>query len=361
MNEIDYGALFGIDEGGKEQETAEPARVEEAAYRSASAGATKAAPDATSSPFQNANADAGLRSVGRTTSAQGGEAQEIAAPAEEDQDETQQETGADDQVSEEDAGGEQPESNTETDSEGARDANARNAQFAAARRKAEAERDAAIAKAREDARAEAQRFIDEAFASSGMTNPYTKKPITSKAEYEEYRERFEEEKKSHLLRKSGMSDEEFNQFVQNLPEVREAREAKLAAEKARQDAQEAQAKVQVDEQLKKISELDPNIRELQDLAKMPNYPQFYELVKKGNSLLDAFKLANFETLSQGTAARARQAAINAAQSKQHLAQTQTRGKGAVPVPSDVKELYRTMNPGVTDAEIQAHYSRTHKG
>ena len=194
-----------------------------------------------------------------------------------------------------------------------------------------------------------------------MTNPYTKKPITSKAEYEEYRERFEEEKKSHLLRKSGMSDEEFNQFVQNLPEVREAREAKLAAEKARQDAQEAQTKVQVDEQLKKISELDPNIRELQDLAKMPNYPQFYELVKKGNSLLDAFKLANFETLSQGTAARARQAAINAAQSKQHLAQTQTRGKGAVPVPSDVKELYRTMNPGVTDAEIQAHYSRTHKG
>ena len=158
-----------------------------------------------------------------------------------------------------------------------------------------------------------------------------------------------------------MSDEEFNQFVQNLPEVREAREAKLAAEKARQDAQEAQAKVQVDEQLKKISELDPNIRQLQDLAKMPNYPQFYELVKKGNSLLDAFKLANFETLSQGTAARARQAAINAAQSKQHLAQTQTRGKGAVPVPSDVKELYRTMNPGVTDAEIQAHYSRTHKG
>lgn len=328
MNEIDYGALFGIDEGGKEQEAAEPAQSQE-------------------------------------EQAQGEEVQEAADPAEEDQDNTQQTTGADDQASEEDAGGEQPEGNPEgnieTGSEGAQDANARNAQFAAARRKAEAERDAAIAKAREDARAEAQRFIDEAFASSGMTNPYTKKPITSKAEYEEYRERFEEEKKSHLLRKSGMSDEEFNQFVQNLPEVREARKAKLAAEKARQDAQEAQAKVQVDEQLKKISELDPNIRELQDLAKMPSYPQLYELVKKGNSLLDAFKLANFETLSQGTAARARQAAINAAQSKQHLAQTQTRGKGAVTVPSDVKELYRTMNPGVTDAEIQAHYSRTHKG
>jgi hypothetical protein len=185
VNEIDYGALFGIDEGGKEQEAADPAQSQE-------------------------------------EQAQGEEVQEAADPAEEDQDNTQQTTGADDQASEEDAGGEQPEGNTETGSEGAQDANARNAQFAAARRKAEAERDAAIAKAREDARAEAQRFIDEAFASSGMTNPYTKKPITSKAEYEEYRERFEEEKKSHLLRKSGMSDEEFNQFVQNLPERRKA-------------------------------------------------------------------------------------------------------------------------------------------
>jgi len=85
--------------------------------------------------------------------------------------------------------------------------------------------------------------------------------------------------------------------------------------------------VQVDEQLKKISELDPNIRELQDLAKMPSYPQFYELVKKGNSLLDAFKLANFETLSQGTAARARQAAINAAQSKQSFGADTNAGQG----------------------------------
>ena len=109
MNEIDYGALFGIDEGGKEQEAAEPAQSQE-------------------------------------EQAQGEEVQEAADPAEEDQDNTQQTTGADDQASEEDAGGEQPEGNTETGSEGAQDVNARNAQFAAARRKAEAERDAADCK-----------------------------------------------------------------------------------------------------------------------------------------------------------------------------------------------------------------------
>ena len=66
MNEIDYGALFGIDEGGKEQEAADPAQSQE-------------------------------------EQAQGDEVQEAADPAEEDQDNTQQTTGADDQASEEDA------------------------------------------------------------------------------------------------------------------------------------------------------------------------------------------------------------------------------------------------------------------
>ena len=62
MNEIDYGALFGIDEGGKEQEAADPAQSQE-------------------------------------EQAQGEEVQEAADPAEEDQDNTQQTTGADDQAS----------------------------------------------------------------------------------------------------------------------------------------------------------------------------------------------------------------------------------------------------------------------
>ena len=320
MNEIDYGALFGIDEGGKEQEAADPAQSQE-------------------------------------EQAQGEEVQEAADPAEEDQDNTQQTTGADDQASEEDAGGEQPEGNTETGSEGAQDANARNAQFAAARRKAEAERDAAIAKAREDARAEAQRFIDEAFASSGMTNPYTKKPITSKAEYDEYRTRLEADRKARLLKKSGMSDDEFREFVQGLPEVKQAKEAQAAAETAARQAREQQAKLKVEEQLKEISALDPSIQELKDLAKMETYPKFYELVKRGNTLTDAFKLANYEALTGRAAAASRQAAINSAQGKQHLSPTTQRGAGAVSVPADVKAEYLAFNPDATDAEIQQHYNR----
>lgn len=295
---IDYGAVFGIDEGGNEQEVADPAS--------------------------------------ETEEAQGEEEQEVADPAETE--ETTDGTG--------DGAGEGTEQSPEE-----------RKRFAAARRKAEAERDAAIEKAKQEAQAEAQRTIDEAFKNSGLTNPYTKKPITSKAEYDEYRAQFEAEKKARVLKKSGMTDAEFNEFVANLPEVREAKRAQQAAQEAAKQAQEQQARMRVDEQLKEISAIDPSIKELKDIAKMETYPKFYELVKKGNNLVDAFKLANYDTLTSSTAAASRQAAINAAQSKQHLSQTTTRGAGAVSVPADVKEAYRAFNPNATDAEIQQHYNK----
>lgn len=314
MDDIDYGALFGIDaEGAEVTEPAEPS--------------------------------------GDTT-AQGANEQEPAEPAavEEQNEETNAEGAEDGGQS---TGGDSPEGQAD----GQKQTPEQNAKFAAARRKAEAERDAAIAKARQDAQAEAQRTIDEAFRSSGLTNPYTKKPITSKAEYDEYRARLEADRKARLLKKSGMSDEEFQQFVQGLPEVKQAKEAQAAAETAARQAREQQAKLKVEEQLKEISALDPSIQELKDLAKMETYPKFYELVKRGNTLTDAFKLANYETLTGRAAAASRQATINSAQGKQHLSPTAQRGAGAVSVPADVKAEYLAFNPDATDAEIQQHYNR----
>jgi len=310
MGEIDYGALFGIDAtGAEEQDVADPA------------------------------AD---------TTAQGENEQDVADPAEQNTENTPADGAAE--------GG-----NDSNEEEGEAGQNAeQNAKFAAARRKAEAERDAAVEKAKAEAQAEAARVINEAFKNSGLVNPYTKQPITSKEEYDAYRQRYEAERKKAMMRKSGMSDADFDAFVQNLPEVREAREAKEQAEQAKREAQQAAAKVKVDEQLKEIGALDPSIRSMEDLAKMPTYAKFYELVKKGNTLTDAFKLANYDALTKGAAAGARQAALNAAQGKQHMGQTQTRGAGAVSVPAEVMEQYRAFNPDATEAEIRAHYAKSHK-
>ena len=231
------------------------------------------------------------------------------------------------------------------------------ARFAAARRKAEAERDAAIAKARQDAQAEAQKTIDQFFANSGLVNPYTRQPIQSKAEYEAYRARFEAERKQELMQKSGMSPEEYQTYVNDLPEVRAAKQAKEAADKVAREARKREAKLRVEEQLKEIQAIDPSVKDISDLSRMETYPKLYELVKRGYSISDAFKLANYDTLTARKAEASKQAVINAAKSKEHLSSTKSRGSGAVSVPADVAADYRLWNPDMTDDEIQKDYQK----
>ena len=218
-----------------------------------------------------------------TAAAQGAEEQEAAAPAVEETEESEQPQT------------EAPEQEPKTD---------RDAQFAAARRKAEAERDAAIAQAKEDA----QKQVDEFFKNSGLMNPYTGQPITTRAEYEAYRERFEADQKAKLMEKAGITQEEFQAFVQGLPEVRAARQAKAEAEAAARQAREQEAKARVDEQLRQIQAIDPTVKELGDLAKLDTYPKLYDMVKRGYSILDAYRLANYDTLTQRAAEASRKAA-----------------------------------------------------
>lgn len=299
--EIDYGAVFDVEV----PETTTGAEETEIAAPSEETGTT-------------------------TATAQGAEEQEAAAPAVEETEESEQPQA------------EAPEQEPKTD---------RDAQFAAARRKAEAERDAAIAQAKEDA----QKQVDEFFKTSGLMNPYTGQPITTRAEYEAYRERFEADQKAKLMEKAGITQEEFQAFVQGLPEVRAARQAKAEAEAAARQAREQEAKARVDEQLRQIRAIDPTVKELGDLAKLDTYPKLYDMVKRGYSILDAYRLANYDTLTQRAAEASRKAAINSVQSKQHLKSTESRGGGAIPVPDSVLEEYRVLNPGATKEEIQKHY------
>lgn len=299
--EIDYGAVFDVEV----PETTTGAEETDIAAPSEETGTTTAA-------------------------AQGAEEQETAAPAVEETEESEQPQA------------EAPEQEPKTD---------RDAQFAAARRKAEAERDAAIARAKEDA----QKQVDEFFKNSGLMNPYTGQPITTRAEYEAYRERFEADQKAKLMEKAGITQEEFQAFVQGLPEVRAARQAKAEAEAAARQAREQEAKARVDEQLRQIQAIDPTVKELGDLAKLDTYPKLYDMVKRGYSILDAYRLANYDTLTQRAAEASRKAAINSVQSKQHLKATESRGGGAIPVPDSVLEEYRVLNPGATKEEIQKHY------
>lgn len=202
-------------------------------------------------------------------------------------------------------------------------------------------------------RARAAKQLDESIAALGLTNPYTKEPIKNKADYDAYRAKVDEDRRAKLLKKAGMSEEEFTKLAAEQPEIKaqleEAREAKRQA-----------AAAAMNEQMRQIHELDPEINTIEDLAKMPNYAQFYRFVKQNRlSLVEAYRLANMERLSARTAAATKQAAMNAAQSKAHLEATKARGKGGdvTVVPNDVREYYRMINPKATEAEVKADYAK----
>lgn len=298
MGETDYGALFGVDMGGD-------------------AGTADTA------------ADAG---TGAETDAQGEKEQDITDPAVEGE-------------------------GTDAGSDGKAQSPEVNSRYAAARRKAEAERDAAVLKAREESAAETKKQIEETIGFLGLTNPYTKQPIKTVEDLTAFRTARQQESKNKLMRAAGMNEEQYQQFVSDLPEVKAAREQQTAADEAAKKVMANEARAKLTEQMAEITAIDPEIKTVEDLKKMENYDRFYALVKKGNSLSDAYKLVNMDKIMAGNTAATRQAAINAANSKNHLDRTTTRGAGAVTVPKDVADMYRAFDPKITDAEIQRHYSK----
>lgn len=232
-----------------------------------------------------------------------------------------------------------------------------NKKFAAARRKAEKERDIAVQRAREEARADADRYIGDAIKAMGLKNPYTGKLIETKAELDEYNSKVHENRKNEFLKRTGMSEEEYKSFVDNLPEVARARLDAEKAKSARLDAERTRAKAMLDDEVKKISSLDSSIKSVEDITKSENYPQIYEKVKRGYSLYDAFLSVNHTRLKDINAASARQKALNSISGKEHLTASSERGKGSASVPREIADAYREFNPKATDAEIQKHYDR----
>lgn len=231
-----------------------------------------------------------------------------------------------------------------------------NARFAAARRRAEAERDAEVKRVREEAKAYADAQIAEVLKTAGFKNPYTGEDIRTMAEFNAYTQKLREEQKNAVMQGSGMSEEQFRAFMEGSPEVQEARRIKLEAEATLREAKERAAREKVDAQIREISEMNPAVKTLEDLAKLPNYPEIYAKVKSGYSIVDAYKLLNLGEIEARAAKRARQEVRNAAQSKNHLEKTVDKGTGRVEVPEDVKVQYRMLDPDITDEEIQKHYA-----
>jgi len=149
--------------------------------------------------------------------------------------------------------------------------------------------------------------------------------------------------------------------------VREAVEAErerfreeLAREREDQTRRQAQERFRsrLDDELREIQRLDPTVHSLEDIVRGPGGQRFYGYVKGGLNYLDAFYLANRERLAQQMALAGRRQAQELERSKAHLtAAGGAQGPWSAGVPGDQMDLFRELNPGVSQAEIQSYYNR----
>lgn len=268
---------------------------------------------------------------------EGEEAQEAADPATEDN------VGANEQEAAAPAGesqdGAEPEQKPSEESGHHVQTDEENARYAAMRRRAEA-----------DAEKRMNAELDKSIASLGLTDPYTNKPITNHSEMQAYRQRFVEEQRKEMQEKAGMSPEDYQRFVDSLPEVQEGK-------KAQQKVMDLEIRAKIDSQMREIQMISPEIKSMEDLSKLDNFEKLYDMVGKGYELADAYKVLNYDRLTAKAAEVAKQQALNSIGGKNHLQPVTPRGQGAVPVPVEVAAEYRALMPEATDAEIQAHYNK----
>jgi len=144
--------------------------------------------------------------------------------------------------------------------------------------------------------------------------------------------------------------------------MRRAEEVLRLNEEAARQRDLSAFQARVDAELAEISRLDPSVKSLDDIMMSPAGVEFTAAVRRGNSYLDAFKLANWERLASGgaaaAAAAAKQQVLSNVSGKDHLSGTVVpRSGGSVPVPAAEMSLFREILPDATEAEIRDYYNK----
>ena len=271
-------------------------------------------------------------------------------PAEEPE-ETEEET-ADEEDAEEEVSEEEGQSDEE------------NAKYAAARRKAEKERDLAVERARTEERQAVMAEVEKRIARMQMNDPYAGKVVSNLDDLESYHSHLSGEKEKEImdeLKEYGFDEGRIKEIVDTLvaarPEVRQAGEAMERLNKLEEKAQQEHLNNIFEAELEKIREIDPTIRTAEDLFASENEAAMTALIKKNYSISDAYFIANREKLMERAASAGAQQTRNNAANKGHLNSSSPHGTGGITVPDDVMSEFRLINPNASDDEIRAFYQR----
>ena len=223
-----------------------------------------------------------------------------------------------------------------------------NAKFAAARRQAEREFQAK------------QSQVDNYYATkfAGYTNPLTNQPIRSEQDYRNALDAQEIVAQRQELQEKGIDPDMLSQIVsrqvENNPVVRQA-------QAVMQDTINKQSNQMITEDIKEIMRIDPNVKSIDDIAKLPNVSQILSLTQTGMRFSDAYKVANMDSLINNKAGAAKQAAINNMKGTQHLNATNNinaNNDSSVDIPSSELTNWQDAYPNLSMAELKKKYNQT---
>lgn len=287
------------------------------------------------------------------SAAEGAQGQEVAAPAQAEPEGAKE--GAH-QEPDADGGG------TEGGDDGSMPPEQRRANAARRRQKEQQEAvNAAVEAALEAERNKANAQMQAFFAKAGLKDTFTGESITNMEQFEQWSRKFEQAKLEQDLKKGKLTPESLATAIGNHPVMQQAAQAMQQQEQQRRQQEREVDQARIQTEIQEIGKLDASIKTVQDLLNMPRAKEFYDFVGKGYSFLDAYRLANFDALTARTAEAAKQQALNNARGKDHLNATgNPRGEGAMQVPAKDMAMFRMFNPNATEAEIQVYYNKYKK-
>jgi electron transfer flavoprotein alpha/beta subunit len=217
-----------------------------------------------------------------------------------------------------------------------------NAQYAAARRKAEEESANKI----NGINSEFKRLF------GNIVNPVTGKNIESYTDYLQAVEYQRKEATNKMLQEKGIEPDVLERIINESPAIREAQQIL-------ENNKKAEASRQLEADLKVLSAIEPSIKTIDDVANHPSYDKVLGYVQNGLGLADAFKLANFDSLASKKSEAVKQAAVNQAKSKNHMETTNgvaVASETLAPIPPGVLSKWRSAYPELSMEQLTKKYN-----
>lgn len=185
------------------------------------------------------------------------------------------------------------------------------------------------------------------------TNPETGQPIRSAQDYYEAMAAQERLNAREQMQQNGIDPNVIDNLIANSPAVRQAQAATAELNNYR-----AQQKLEAD--YKEILALDPSLNGVEDILNDPSMPLMAERVAQGMSLVDAYKIVNFDRVFASKESAVKQQTINQVKGKNHL----TTGAAInvndteEDIPANMVNQFKDMFPEKSMKELKALYNNT---